>query len=129
MTEPPPPFPLADLLGFRAATVGAGHGRADIVVGPEHHNPHGVVHGAVVFALVDTAMGSAAMSVLPPGDRCATIELQLRFLRPVLDGALVAEARVVHPGRRILHLESRVSDGEDRLVAWATASFAVLPTG
>ncbi|MBK9179109.1 MAG: PaaI family thioesterase [Acidimicrobiales bacterium] len=119
-------FPLADLLGLRAERGDPGRGSATIAVTPTHHNPHGVVHGAVVFALVDTAMGAAVTGLLPEGATCATIEVQVRFLRPVTGGPLVAEAEVVHPGRRILHLESRVRDADDRLVALATGSFAVL---
>jgi acyl-coenzyme A thioesterase PaaI-like protein len=31
------------------------------------HNANGVVHGAVLFTIVDTAMGAATMSSLDPG--------------------------------------------------------------
>lgn len=92
-----------------------------------HLNPHGSVHGAAVFALVDTSMGAATVSVLDEGLRCASIEVQLRFLRPVQPGDLTVETGVVHQGKRVLQLEAKVYDGRQNLVATATGSFAVIP--
>lgn len=90
-----------------------------------HANPNGVLHGAVLFALVDTSMGAATMSALG-GRRCASIDVQLRFLRPVTGGTLRAVTRVLRAGRRIVHLDSAVTDDEGRLVGTASGSFAVL---
>lgn len=90
-----------------------------------HANPNGVVHGAVLFALVDTSMGAATMDALG-GRPCASIDVQIRFLRPTTSGVLEAETRVVRAGRRIVTLDSQVTDGNGRLVATATGAFAVL---
>ncbi len=136
--------PFADLLGFDVSIVEPGRARSQLDVGPEHQNPNGVPHGAVLFALVDTSMGGATMSVLPAGRFCASIEVHLRFLAPALGERLMAETEVVRAGKRIVQLESRVwcgpaastapgtsteSGGPDEmatLVATATGSFAVL---
>lgn len=127
MTDSPRlPHPFADLVGFEVATVGPGRAEARLTVGPDHLNPHGVVHGAVLFALVDTAMGGAASSVLEPGQRPVTIEIQLRFLRPVLAGSLRCEATVLKPGRRVVHLEARVIGDDGKVVATGSGSFAVV---
>lgn len=52
--------------------------------------------------------------------------MQIRFLSPVRTGRVVAEASVLRQGTRIVHLECRVHDANDQLVAVATGSFAVL---
>ncbi len=105
----------------------AGTGIATVEVGPNHMNPNGVVHGAVLFALVDTAMGKATMSVIDePDTYCASIEVSLRFIRPALSGTLTASASVVKRGRNVVHLESRVTGEGDQLVASAAGSFAIL---
>jgi acyl-CoA thioesterase len=127
------PHPFADLVGFETRVLAPGHARATLTVGPEHHNPNGVPHGAVLFALVDTSMGGATMSMLPAGQFCASIEVHLRFLQPVLGSHLVATTEVVRAGKRIVQLESRVTagegdEGEATLVATATGSFAILGT-
>ncbi|MBI4883613.1 MAG: PaaI family thioesterase [Actinobacteria bacterium] len=123
-----PSFPLGEFLGMTVAAAGEGRATAHIEAGAAHHNPHGFVHGAAVFAMVDTSMGAAATSILGPDQRCSTIELQIRFLRPVVEGALHAETVVIKPGRRVIHLDSRVTDATGRLVATATSSFAVIDT-
>src|SRR5450756_2163300 len=92
----------------------------------DHQNPHGFVHGAVIFAMGDTSMGAATMSMLDERQRCSAIERQLRFLRPVESGRLSADTTVVKAGRRRFHLESKVHDAQGRWVAMATGSSAVV---
>ena len=103
-----------------------GTGVADVEVTPALHNPNGVVHGAVLFAMVDTAMGAATMSSLDEGLACASIEVHLRFLRAATAGRLTAEVSVVKGGRRVVQLEGRVFDDARELIATASGSFAVI---
>jgi acyl-CoA thioesterase len=127
MTEAAPPtFWLQEQLGF-AIDKGDGTATVTIRCDERHLNPHGTVHGAVVYAMVDTGMGAAATSVLDETSMCATIEIQQRYLSPVFAGDLRAEVNVVKAGRRIIHLDARVIDGNARVVATATGSFAVIP--
>lgn len=120
-------FPLKQHLGLEMSSERAGTARARIAVDERHLNPNGVVHGAVLFAMVDTAMGKAAMSVLPEGRFCASVEVQLRFVRPAhADGELVADVEVLKQGRHLVHLEGRVVDADSRLIATASATFAVI---
>ena len=121
-------FALKRHLGMTidAGDPGDGRGIARLQLDDRHHNPNGVAHGAVLFAMVDTAMGKATMEVLPEGRRCASIEVHLRFLRPVTSGVLDAEAHVVKQGRRIVFLDGRVTDDGGRLVATASGTFAIL---
>jgi uncharacterized protein (TIGR00369 family) len=134
MTDPeqatpdtPGEFPLRRFLGMELSGDEPGVGVAHVVIGPEHLNPNGVVHGAVLFALVDTAMGKSTMSVIDEPDRyCASIEVSLRFIRPAVDGRVTATATVVKRGRSVVHLESRVVEDDGRLVATAAGTFAIL---
>jgi acyl-CoA thioesterase len=121
-----PPFWLKEQLGFRVERA-EGTARVLIDCDERHFNPNGVVHGAVVFALVDTGMGAATMSLVGEGAACATIEIQLRYLSPVFAGPLCAEVRVVKAGKRIVHLAADVFGAPARLVATASGSFAIIP--
>lgn len=123
---PAPTFWLQEQLGFAIAK-GEGAARVTIECDERHLNPHGTVHGAVVFAMVDTGMGAATMSVLDGSSLCATIEIQLRYLAPVFRGAVAADVRVVKAGRRVVHLAAEVTDHRGVLVATATGTFAVIP--
>lgn len=119
--------PFADLLGLESSPGRDGTARTSLVVRDTHRNPNGVPHGAVLFALVDTAMGAATMSTVAPGQFCASIEVHLRFLEPPVGERLEASARVVRAGTRVAHLEATlVATPSGRLVATATGTFAVL---
>lgn len=124
-----PTFPLADFLGMHLERVSSGHVLARVHITEQHQNPHGFTHGGVIFTMVDTSMGAAVMSLLEPNLRCSTIELQIRFLRPVTDGELTADTDVIKLGRRIMHLESRVTTSNGTLIATGTGSFAVIEVG
>jgi acyl-CoA thioesterase len=120
-------FPLRRYLGLGLQTAEEpGRASASLVLGPEHLNPNGTVHGAVLFAMVDTAMGAATMSVLPEGQFCASVDVQLRFVRPASAGELRAEVEVLKKGRTVVHLDGRVHDADQRLVATASGTFTII---
>ena len=119
-------FPLRSFLDFDIGD-GPDGAVAYLDVDDRHLNPNGIVHGGVVFTLADTAMGRATMVVLDDGQICASIEVSVRYLRPIPGGRLVATASVIRAGRRIVHLECKVTvDGDERPVAVLQGSFAVL---
>jgi acyl-CoA thioesterase len=119
--------PLAEQLHI--TNEGAQDGRAvyQLEVTPELLNPHGVLHGGAVYVMVDYSMGGATMSVLPAGDICATIEVKISYLASVRGGTLTAVTEIIKRGRRVVFLESKVTDAGGKLVATATGSFAVIP--
>jgi acyl-CoA thioesterase len=121
-----PSFPLRDMLGFSIES-GDGTGTAALDVDERHINPHGSVHGAVMFALVDTAMGGATMSVLDEGNWCATVDIHTRFLAPCFGGRLTATATVRRAGRRVVHLDGVVVDDDGTECMAASGVFAVIP--
>lgn len=126
MSRPDPGVgPFAGLLGIERTVTQDGRARFELSTRPEHMNPHGVVHGGAIYALVDYAMGGALTSRLEAGERCATLEIKINYLAPVSGGRLVAEARVVARGGRVAVLEATVHGDEARLVALATGSFYV----
>lgn len=119
-------FPLRDMLGF-SIEQGDGVGTTWLDVDERHINPHGAVHGAVMFALVDTAMGGATMSVLDEGNWCATVDINTRFLAPCFGGRITGTATVRRAGRRIVHLDGVVVDESGVELMAASGVFAVIP--
>ncbi|MEE2630870.1 MAG: PaaI family thioesterase [Actinomycetota bacterium] len=120
-------FPLQSFLDFDIRDGPDGAVVAFLEVDDRHLHPNGIVHGGVVFTLADTAMGRATLAVLGDGQICASIEVSVRYLRPIPGGRLVATASVLRAGRRIVHLECGITvDGDDRPVAVLQGSFAVL---
>lgn len=123
-------FPLKAFLGLEIGD-GPEPGSVEAIIdlGDNHLNPNGVAHGGVLFSMIDTAMGAATMRVLDEGHHCATVEIQTRFVRPAVSGRLRCAATVIRRGRHLVHLESRVVDDQDRLVAMGTGTFTVIAPG
>ncbi len=122
-------FPLKNFLDMRMddeVNLKPGTGVARITIGHNHLNPNGVAHGGVLFTMVDTAMGKATMSVLDEGQFCASVEVQLRFIRPASEGPATATATVLKRGRSIVHLQAEVMGEDDRLIATANGTFTII---
>lgn len=118
------PHPFAEHIALAVVRQQAGASRCELAIAPHHLNPHGVVHGAVLFALADTGMGAALYPTLQPDQSCATIEIKINFLRSARTGTLVCETTLLRRGRSVASLESRLAlDGD--LVATASGSYAV----
>lgn len=58
-------------------------------------------HAALTFAIGDSAAGYAALTLLEPESEVMTVEMKINLLRPALGDRLIAEGRVLKPGRRI----------------------------
>lgn len=121
--------PLAEMLHIR--NEGASDGRAvyELDVVPELLNPHGMLHGGAVYIMADYSMGGATMSVLDPGEICATIEVKISYLASVRGGVLTCETGIIKKGRNVVFLESKVRDDNGLLVATASGSFAIIRQG
>ena len=120
------PHPFADLLGFAVERRGEGTSLLTLEVRPEHRNPYGLVHGAVLYALADTGMGAALSSLLAPGEICPTLEIKINYLRPWQSGTVSCESRVIFKGRGTAVLQSDLHDGAGRHLAQASGTFAII---
>ena len=58
--------PFADLIDLKVEAQRAGHSVLSLTLAQQHMNPHGVVHGAVVFALAELS----ARAEFPAGGLC-----------------------------------------------------------
>jgi acyl-CoA thioesterase len=117
--------PFGEQLGIRFGQPPAqGRSRCTLAVAGAHHNPHGVVHGAVIFAMADTGMGAALYPTLEAGEICATIEIKINYFKPVVSGELACVTEMISRGRTIANLESSVYLGET-LVAKANGNYAI----
>lgn len=118
------PHPFADLIDLKIDEQRAGHSALSLVVAAAHLNPHGVVHGAVVFAMADTGMGAALYPTLDPGQICATIDIAITYFKPIQAGRLRCTTEIVNRGKTVAHLASKVFLG-DTLVATAHGNYAI----
>lgn len=120
--------PFAELIDLRIDEVREGTSTLSLAVTEAHLNPHGVVHGAVVYAMADTGMGSALYPALAAGQICATIEIKMNYFKPITAGRLVCTTTIVNRGKTIANLESRVCLA-GVLVAQANGNYAIFTPG
>jgi uncharacterized protein (TIGR00369 family) len=97
------------------------------IPGFRHYNPIGSVHGGYAATLLDSAMGLAVHSMLPPGTGYTTLEFKISFVRGMTQdtGAVRSEGRILNVGRRAATAEARVTDAKGRLLAHATTTCLV----
>jgi uncharacterized protein (TIGR00369 family) len=116
-------------LGILLESLGDGHTVWTLTPSPAAANAMYTVHGGVIATLMDTAMGSAVYTLLPPGAFYTTLELKANFIRSVkLDGdRIVCEGKAIHVGRRTATAEARVVDSAGNLVAHAVCTCMVFP--
>jgi uncharacterized protein (TIGR00369 family) len=93
-----------------------------------HYNPIGTVHAGLASTLLDSAMGCAVVTTLPPATRWTTLELKANFTRAmtVETGTVRCTGSIVHQGRRVVTTEARLEDATGRLLAHATSTILML---
>jgi uncharacterized protein (TIGR00369 family) len=119
-----PPPPILALVDIERMT--ADDGRVTFWLRPQefHYNPIGSVHGGVIATLLDSAAGCSVHSTLPAGVGYTTLDLSIKYLRPVTirSGLLRAEGSVLSKGRRTALADAKLLDERDALLAHATSS-------
>jgi uncharacterized protein (TIGR00369 family) len=118
--------PAWQWLGIVAVELG--DGMAVLEMTPTEHmaNHAGFVHGGMISALADSAMGRSLRTTVPGVARAMSFDLKLSFIAAARVGeTLRATGRVVHAGRRTMVAECRVEGPGGKLVATASGTFAV----
>ena len=109
-------------LGIRAVEVGPQRAVAELDVGPGVMTRTGQVHAGAMMSLADTTATYLAVAFIEgsydDSDRFpVAIGLSSQIVGNVQEGVLRAEAVVVHGGRTLVVVETRVTSGEGRLLA------------
>jgi uncharacterized protein (TIGR00369 family) len=122
-----PPAPIGVLMGFSVVEVAEGRVTFAAMPAEYHYNPIGIVHGGLAATLLDSTMGCAVQSKLPRGRAYTTLDVQVRYLRPITvkTGRVLALGLSVYAGGRVATAEGRVVDESGKLYATGTTSCLV----
>lgn len=127
-----PAPPIMDTLGFNAVSFGPGRAVFELTPTEYQYNPIGSVHGGVYATLLDSACGCAVHTMLPAGVHYTSLDLSVRFLRPITSatGRLVCEGTVDHLGTRTALAQARLTSEDGKLFGQATSSCMIFrPAG
>lgn len=87
-------------VGLELVELGNGSARMRCEIQPFHLAPNGYLHAGAVITLADTAAGYGCVASWPDGATgFTTIELKTNFTGTALEGAMEADATMVHGGR------------------------------
>lgn len=92
-----------------------------------HFNPLGTVHGGWFATLLDSALGCAVHTMMPPGRGYTTAELSVNIVRALTLKVprVRAEGRVIHCGRQLATAEARLVGPDGTLYAHGTTTCLV----
>ncbi len=102
-------------------------GRATISLEVKHDmtNPYGNIHGGMMALVMDEVIGWSVIS-LDTDSHYTSLNLNVDFLYAIKQGdRLKAIAEVIRAGKKIIHVECRVYDMQERLLGKATSNLIV----
>ena len=126
---------------FVVEETGPGFARMRLLFSERKLRPGGTISGPAMFELADLALYAAILAELGVGDDPAnanrsrgalavTTSLNINFLRKPEPGDLIADARLMKIGARLIVGEAWLrAEGRDEPVAHATATYSVPPPG
>jgi len=119
--------PIAKTLDFQLLEVDEGRALFQGTPGPAHLNPMGTIHGGWYATLLDSALGCAVHTMMPPGRGYTTAELGVNLVRaiPLKVQRVRAEGKVIHCGRQLATAEARLYGPDGTLYAHATTTCLV----
>jgi uncharacterized protein (TIGR00369 family) len=118
---------IAETMDFLLVEVGEGRAVFQGLPQQRHLNPMGTVHGGWYATLLDSAVGCAVHTTMPPGRAYTTAELSVNLVRGAVPGRepLRAIGQVIHSGRQLATAEGRIVDAAGRVYAHATTTCLV----
>lgn len=93
-----------------------------------HYNPIGSVHGGVISAILDSAMGCTLHSILEAGTGYTTLELKVNFLKAITTRIeeLHAVGKIIHSGGRTALVEAQLIDKDNTVYAHGLSTCLIL---
>ena len=122
-------FPFFRLIGLEVVDVAPGRSTTRLAYRPDLTQPFGIMHGGVIASLVDTGIAQALLltdrfqEVQQQGGAIVSVDLRIKYFRPVSEGTLTCESTIVRLGRQVIHAESVVTNEAGKEVARGDAIY------
>ena len=119
--------PFGKLLGIKLDAIEPGEATLSLQIRDDFKQNAGVVHGGVIASLIDTATAFAILPLLNAGERTTTVDLTISYLRPLTAGSMLARAKVLRAGKRLIVVSAELFDDGRTLAATALSTYMRLP--
>jgi uncharacterized protein (TIGR00369 family) len=116
-------FPFFKLLGIEVLDLRPGWSKLRLSWRPDLNQPAGILHGGVIASVIDTGIAHALFmtdmfqELTSRGGNIVSVDLRVKYFRPVSSGAILCESTIPRLGRRIIHAQSVVTDEAGKEVA------------
>lgn len=126
-------FPFFNLIGLEILDLQPGWSKTRLTHREDLTQPAGVLHGGVIASLVDTGIAHALLlterfqELRDDGGALVSIDLRIKYFRPVSEDAVVCESTVTRLGRQIIHAEAVVTNAHGKQVARGDATYMAVP--
>ena len=118
-------------LDIKPVSIAYGLVTMSMPVQPKVYQQMGYVHGGAITALLDTATGMCAVTLIDEDEMSLTTELKVNFLGPGEGETIIATARTIKDGAKLLIMEAEATavfaDGRTRDVAHMTTTYIRMP--
>jgi uncharacterized protein (TIGR00369 family) len=102
------------LLGARLASVAPGEVDIELPFRGDLVQQHGYLHAGVTTAILDSACGYAALSLMVPDAAVLSVEYKVNMLAPAKGVRFLAQGRVVKSGRTVTVVRGEVLAFDER---------------
>jgi acyl-CoA thioesterase len=122
-------FPFFRLIGLEVVDLQPGWSKTRLGHRPDLNQPAGILHGGVIASVIDSGIAHALLlterfqELRDQGGALVSVDLRVKYLRPVSEGEIICESKVLRLGRQIIHAESVVSNAEGKEVARGDATY------
>lgn len=126
-------FPFFQLMGFELVDIEPGQARLAMSWRDNLCQPAGIMHGGAIASLVDTAIAHSILltpnylEAKDAGGRIVSLDLRIKYLRPVSSGRIICDARITRQGRQIIHTTAEVVDEAGKAVASGDSIYMMVP--
>lgn len=122
--------PMIQTMGIELDAVDDGRVVCTVEPTEYHYNLIGTVHGGLAATLFDTALAFSIITQLPAGQVCATVQLNVQYLRPITlqTGKVRCEANAIRVGRTMGTAEAKIiGENDGKVYGHASAICVIMP--
>jgi acyl-CoA thioesterase len=122
-------FQFFRLIGLEVVDLEPGWSKTRLEHREDLTQPAGIMHGGVIASVIDSGIAHALLlterfqELREDGGALVSVDLRVKYLRPVSEGTITCESTVLRLGRQVIHAEAIVTNAEGKEVAQGDATY------
>ena len=118
--------PVLSFLGVRIDEITKNKAVLALPIRDEFRHAGGFTAGGILATLADESMGHVVAANIEGNEGIVTIEMNIRYFKPVKSGEIRAEASIVKMGKKVVSVKADVKNESGDVLAQAGASFLLI---